>query len=62
MSQLGMTVMLIMYSVMLFGTFIETGAGMLQGITERIDAFFAEKGEDVLRPVDLHRILTRVLH
>jgi uncharacterized membrane protein YkvI len=28
---------------MLFGTFIETGAGMLQGINERIDAYLEEK-------------------
>ena len=43
MVQLGMTVLLVAYSVMLFGTFIETGAGMLQGINERIDAFLIEK-------------------
>lgn len=43
MGQLGMVVLLVMYSVMLFGTFIETGAGMLQGINERIDAWLIEK-------------------
>ncbi len=43
MVQMGMTVLLIIYSVMLFGTFIETGAGMLQGINERIDAYLTEK-------------------
>mgnify|MGYP001828949639 CR=1 FL=1 len=43
MVQLGMTTMLVIYSVMLFGTFIETGAGMLQGINERIDAYLVEK-------------------
>lgn len=43
MAQMGMTVMLVIYSVMLFGTFIETGAGMLQGINERIDAYLVEK-------------------
>jgi uncharacterized membrane protein YkvI len=43
MGKLGMTVLLVVYSVMLFGTFIETGAGMLQGINERIDAFLIEK-------------------
>jgi len=43
MGQLGMTVLLVIYSVMLFGTFIETGAGMLQGINERIDAYLLEK-------------------
>lgn len=43
MVQLGMTGLLVVYSVMLFGTFIETGAGMLQGINERIDAYLVEK-------------------
>ena len=40
---LGTAGLLVIYSVMLFGTFIETGAGMLQGINERIDSFVAEK-------------------
>ncbi len=39
----GSTLFLVVYSVMLFGTFIETGAGLLQGINERIDAFLVEK-------------------
>lgn len=39
----GSTAFLVVYSVMLFGTFIETGAGLLQGINERIDAFLIEK-------------------
>jgi uncharacterized membrane protein YkvI len=43
MAQLGMTILLVIYSVMLFGTFIETGAGMLQGINERIDAYLMEQ-------------------
>ncbi len=43
MGQLGMGVLLVVYSIMLFGTFIETGAGMLQGINERIDAYLVEK-------------------
>jgi len=43
MGQLGMSVLLVVYSIMLFGTFIETGAGMLQGINERIDAYLEEK-------------------
>jgi len=43
MGQLGMSVLVIVYSIMLFGTFIETGAGMLQGINERIDAYLVEK-------------------
>lgn len=43
MNAAGMTVMLIIYSVMLFGTFIETGAGLLQGINERLDAWLIER-------------------
>ncbi|MEQ8207917.1 MAG: hypothetical protein RIA65_17200 [Woeseia sp.] len=43
MSESGMTVLVVIYSIMLFGTFIETGAGMLQGINERIDAYMIEK-------------------
>jgi uncharacterized membrane protein YkvI len=39
----GMAVLLVVYSVMLFGTFIETGAGLLQGINERLDAYLIEK-------------------
>lgn len=39
----GSTLFLVVYSVMLFGTFIETGAGLLQGINERIDAFLVER-------------------
>lgn len=35
---------LIIYSIMLFGTLIETGAGSLQGVFERIDTFLIEKG------------------
>lgn len=42
MMESSMTVLVLLYSVMLFGTFIETGAGMLQGINERIDAYMVE--------------------
>lgn len=42
-SELGLTALLLLFSVVLFGTFIETGAGMLQGINERIDAWLAER-------------------
>jgi uncharacterized membrane protein YkvI len=42
MVQLGTGVLLIVYSVMLFGTFIETGAGMLQGINDRLDSYLTE--------------------
>lgn len=43
MNNLGMDFLLVVYTIMLFGTFIETGAGMLQGINERIDAWLEEK-------------------
>jgi uncharacterized membrane protein YkvI len=43
MSAAGMTVLLVVYSIMLFGTFIETGAGLLQGINERLDAWLVEQ-------------------
>jgi uncharacterized membrane protein YkvI len=51
-SQLGMTAFLMIYTVMLFGTFIETGAGILQGINERIDGYLAETGGSSLSPVN----------
>ena len=50
MTQLGALGLLTLFSVMLFGTFIETGAGMLQGINERIDGYLLEKGSESLRP------------
>ncbi|HET6628987.1 MAG TPA: hypothetical protein VFG91_04365 [Woeseiaceae bacterium] len=53
MAQMAMPVLLLCYSIMLFGTFIETGAGMLQGINDRIDAWLVEKR---------HRGLTRPAH
>lgn len=43
MESMGLPVLLLVYSIMLFGTFIETGAGMLQGINDRIDAWLVEK-------------------
>lgn len=49
-NKFGMGTLLLLYTVMLFGTFIETGAGILQGINERIDAYFMEsKGVTVGR-------------
>lgn len=50
MSAAGMTVLLVVYSVMLFGTFIETGAGLLQGINERLDAWLIEQRGKALSP------------
>lgn len=36
--------LLVAYSVMLFGAFIRSGAGALQGLLERVEVFFVEKG------------------
>jgi len=48
MQELGMGTLVVVYSVMLFGTFIETGAGMLQGINDRIDAYRTELNKTAL--------------
>lgn len=48
--QLGLTSLLVIYSVMLFGTFIETGAGILQGINERIDGYLNETRGSNMKP------------
>jgi len=50
MGKFGMSILLVFYSVMLFGTFIETGAGSMQGLNERIDARQLERGRAVLNP------------
>jgi len=39
MAGLGSTVLMVLFTVMLFGTFVETGAGVLQGINERLDGY-----------------------
>lgn len=41
-AELAIPILLILYIVGLFGTFIETGAGFVQGINERIDAYLVE--------------------
>ncbi len=41
---LGAPVLTICYVIVLFGTFIETGAGAIQGFIERLDAWRAERG------------------
>lgn len=40
--ELGLGPLLALYVIGLFGTFIETGAGFIQGINERIDAYLIE--------------------
>jgi uncharacterized membrane protein YkvI len=48
MQELGLSFLVLAYSLMLFGTFIETGAGLLQGINERVDVFLQEAGRKAL--------------
>ena len=49
-SQLGIAPFLAVYTVMLFGTFIETGAGVFQGINERVDGYLEDSGKPSLSP------------
>ncbi len=42
-SELGVGGLLVAYIIGLFGTFIETGAGFIQGVNERIDSYLLEK-------------------
>ena len=48
MQELELAFLVVAYSIMLFGTFIETGAGLLQGINERVDVFLKEVGRNEL--------------
>jgi len=48
--RLGSAVLTIAYLVVLFGTFIETGIGDMQGILERLDAWRLEVSGKVLAP------------
>ncbi|MFW6084456.1 MAG: hypothetical protein ACODAA_04525 [Gemmatimonadota bacterium] len=50
--RLGAPILLVVYVVGLFGTFIETGAGYIQGINERIDSYLLEtEGTTLSKPV-----------
>ena len=49
-TSLGVTTLLVLYLVALFGTFIETGAGLIQGTIERIDGVLRETGARPLPP------------
>jgi uncharacterized membrane protein YkvI len=46
--ELGLGWLLAAYVLGLFGTFIETGAGFIQGVNERIDAYLLETGRPPL--------------
>lgn len=52
MRQFGSVIFLVFFSVMLFVTFVETGAGMLQGLNDRIDGHYREAtGKSLTRTV-----------
>jgi uncharacterized membrane protein YkvI len=44
----GMSLLTIAFTIMLFGTLVETGAGVLQGVNERIDGYLTERGSQPL--------------
>lgn len=58
-TSLGVGALLVIYLIALFGTFIETGAGLIQGSIERVDAYLTETQRTTLAPT--HRALVAVL-
>ena len=52
--RIGAGFLLLLYVIVLFGTFVETGAGYIQGVNERIDGFLMEKKGTQLK--QSHRI------
>ncbi len=48
--QLGISALLIVYVVLLFGTIVQTGVGVLQGINERLDYWWRERTGHALSP------------
>jgi len=49
-TSLGIGTLLMIYLVALFGTFIETGAGLIQGSVERVDGYLEESRGTTLTP------------
>lgn len=47
-SAIGLGWLIVAYLCVLFGTFIETGLGLLQGVIERIDHAFVQRGSKPL--------------
>ena len=43
MSKYGMAMLSVAFTVMLFGTLVETGAGIMQGVNERVDNYLSER-------------------
>jgi uncharacterized membrane protein YkvI len=50
-TSLGIGSLLLVYLIALFGTFIETGAGLIQGSVERVDGYLAETRGTTLTPL-----------
>lgn len=48
--RLGVPMLMTAYVIVLFGTFIESGAGIIQGLNERLDGWYKEKHGRVLGP------------
>ncbi len=57
-TSLGIGALLVIYLIALFGTFIETGAGLIQGSIERVDGYLRETRRRTLAPI--HRALLAV--
>lgn len=51
--QLGMPLFQTFFQIILFGTFIETGTGMIHGFNERIAGMLSERGRTMSRPLRL---------
>lgn len=61
-SQIGLLGLLTVYLLVLFGTLIETGAGLLQGINERIDGYLVEsRGTTLPKPARAAVAITAIL-
>jgi uncharacterized membrane protein YkvI len=49
-TSLGIGALLVLYLIALFGTFVETGAGLIQGTIERVDGFLRDARGSELKP------------
>jgi uncharacterized membrane protein YkvI len=60
--ELGVPLLLMGYTIGLFGTFIETGAGFIHGINERIDSFLLEtRGRTLGKPARAFIAITGIV-
>ncbi len=58
-TSLGVGALLVLYLIALFGTFVETGAGLIQGTIERVDGFLRDTRGTELEPS--HRAILAVV-